>query len=882
MGDHKKSKKCPETAETVLWRSLSQDRKFDDDIEVAQLDLMDDLDEEFFNTSYELVQRLVPLNAFVAGKIKRYVDILSRMHRRFTKAVTVANAMHTKIQMADTKLKLAIRTTAMSTDMMAKLRESVTEAWCAADAVHLRETLRLDNQICTKPIHLHKGEHPKELRIRGIVFRERDRLAVELKDYEKRLEQNRVYSVSLEDMNELQRETIQKQQQRVNKIAEEMYAMDRKNRITVASLEDKIDYLMKDLESLHAVKHELSKSEQNLAKGLAMNEQMKRLIDRLSQEKYTLVKNLQSLQDDKRRCKKLAKDLETENRELVSEKVELGRLNRANVNEIKKNADLQAMLERRLRQLSKRNNEYAEQKLIQDNELMDLNKKLLITTATLDEALHQKEEGERGRERMRCELANLNDDLAGLRHDLFVQRSRTHDVQLNLKRCHNSLDKKDQQIQKVNREKQELQAEITALLKSIESLETLVAKRTEKLTYVSEQMEQKHRSYHNALMQMENLQSEKKVLEKSFEMCARDRQSLQNLNVKLGFQNNQLCNQLATNEKEINGLKNHIDQMDSTVKHKQNEIHGLDRQLQRMRTELNELKIRNDQLQHTTEADEKRFKQITICLDEVRKEKTLVGHQMVRRNSELRMQREKLAMMKLALEHGNIQYNQRIEDIRLLKTEIRNLRMSNDCMQRAVSGTANLRHEVVRLERQLIRERLHVTAFTEEMKHPYRIHRWRVLIGKDPSKYQLIRKMQGLLKRNIRLAVLRGNLAQQLEDLQRLYDTLKKQLQRMPNPQVVERLWFQQRINQRQSRKVRAMKAELAINEIDLKSREIIIDQYQQVLRKEHQLQQPSHKDASRPLGSVISAPKQQVEQFAKSIFEISTIDSKSSSLMTI
>jgi len=147
-----------------------------------------------------------------------------------------------------------------------------------------------------------------------------------------------------------------------------------------------------------------------------------------------------------------------------------------------------------------------------------------------------------------------------------------------------------------------------------------------------------------------------------------------------------------------------------------------------------------------------------------------VGLQMVRRNDEVRLLREKLEMMQKAIDRGTMQYNQRIEDIRLLKLEVVNLRSSHECMQREVGNKAAMRHNVVRLERQLNRERLRVSAYSEELARPCRIHRWRVLLGKDPRRFELIRKNQHLLKRNIRISVERDNKAKELADFMRLHE----------------------------------------------------------------------------------------------------------------
>lgn len=93
---------------------------------------------------------------------------------------------------------------------------------------------------------------------------------------------------------------------------------------------------------------------------------------------------------------------------------------------------------------------------------------------------------------------------------------------------------------------------------------------------------------------------------------------------------------------------------------------------------------------------------------------------------------------------GQTQYNQRIEDIRLLKTEITNLRTERDCLSRALKSTADMRSEIIRLQRLLTQERVRVRCLTEDAKTPTGVHRWRILKGEDPGKFELLAKVQML------------------------------------------------------------------------------------------------------------------------------------------
>ena len=87
-----------------------------------------------------------------------------------------------------------------------------------------------------------------------------------------------------------------------------------------------------------------------------------------------------------------------------------------------------------------------------------------------------------------------------------------------------------------------------------------------------------------------------------------------------------------------------------------------------------------------------------------------------------------------------------MEDIKLLKIEIQNIRHKNDLLTRGVCDTIDMRQEALQLHRDLTLERVKSEALEEEMGSPMNIHRWRQLSGKDPEKLDLIVKIQTLQK----------------------------------------------------------------------------------------------------------------------------------------
>ena len=64
---------------------------------------------------------------------------------------------------------------------------------------------------------------------------------------------------------------------------------------------------------------------------------------------------------------------------------------------------------------------------------------------------------------------------------------------------------------------------------------------------------------------------------------------------------------------------------------------------------------------------------------------------MVRRNDELALLYEKIKIQQSTLNKGEIQYQQRLEDIRVLKLEIKKLRRANAILEKRVANVKDLR-----------------------------------------------------------------------------------------------------------------------------------------------------------------------------------------------
>ncbi|MEE6486961.1 hypothetical protein FKM82_014744 [Ascaphus truei] len=213
-----------------------------------------------------------------------------------------------------------------------------------------------------------------------------------------------------------------------------------------------------------------------------------------------------------------------------------------------------------------------------------------------------------------------------------------------------------------------------------------------------------------------------------------------------------------------------------------------------------------------SEADTERLRQKKE-LEQVISERDILGTQLVRRNDELALLYEKIKIQQSILNKGESQYKQRVEDIRLLKLEIKKLRREKGILTKTVANVEDLRREVYHMQRELLKERTRCRALEEELENPMNVHRWRKLEASDPSAYELIQKIHTLQKRLISKTeeVVEKELL--LQEKEKLYVELKHILARQPGPEAAEQLQIYQQTLRQKTKQLKALSSELNMYE---------------------------------------------------------------------
>jgi chromosome segregation ATPase len=208
------------------------------------------------------------------------------------------------------------------------------------------------------------------------------------------------------------------------------------------------------------------------------------------------------------------------------------------------------------------------------------------------------------------------------------------------------------------------------------------------------------------------------------------------------------------------------------------------------------------------EAEEAQIQQKKVY-DDVVNERDVLGSQLIRRNDELALLYEKIRIQQSTLSKGEIQYRERLDDMRLLKRKIDDLKRQLQIRGNEVANVETLKHEVYHLQRELLQERIKVKALSEELENPMNVHRWRKLEGSDPKAYEMLQKIQTLQKRLIQKTeeVVEKDLL--IQEKTKLYDELKAILARQPGPEIVEELTRLQLLLKEKQRQMKAMASEL-------------------------------------------------------------------------
>lgn len=253
---------------------------------------------------------------------------------------------------------------------------------------------------------------------------------------------------------------------------------------------------------------------------------------------------------------------------------------------------------------------------------------------------------------------------------------------------------------------------------------------------------------------------------------------------------------------QIEQLKEEITSKDHALVKEHFDHHKVDKEKEILKNELLRIKkqiqsseqiILNQELEITKlakiiqEADEEKQRQMKEYGCVVHDRDTL-RQQLIQRNEELHILYEKIKIQRSTLAKGHHQFQEKQKEVLHLQELIHSLTFEKESSNNQLEHEDSLKHELFRLEKELLQEKTKIRALSDELDHPLNVHRWRKLEGSDPKRFEMIRKLQAVQKK-----LIKKHEETNLKDLlilekEKLYVELKTILARQPGAEVAEQL----------------------------------------------------------------------------------------------
>lgn len=778
-------------------------------------ELMGDKSLEKFRVEYEKLHRA-----------------LKKSHESEKRLMQKCRELNAEIVANASKVQTALKLSQEDQTTIASLKKEIEKAWKMVDAAHDKEqraretiqSLKLEIANLSKLVEQGAGltmgqDHSVNelLKIKDELTKERDDKLSEISKLREELSGATTKQQKAEqDREEAEmkiaelKEDIQVRSNEAQREARKKEKIEKELKQAKSDLETRTAELKTKAGNLQRAQEDITKLEQQLKEQRILNEKAMKDTDLLNAR---LTKVQQDYDQQLLSCDQLATENTQKAAELKAKEDEINALKQDTVRLTK----MREAIQRKLRTIEDQKMEVEQQKETLKGQIAGLEKEL-------ESSKKQAEADKKAIDDLVRERDILNKNL--------LKAAGATQKQLGLVRLHEQTKKNlEQEIQNYKDEAQKQRKIIYQLEKERDRYINEASELTQKVLQHMEDVK---------VREMQIFDYKKKIAEAETKL-----KQQQNLYEAVRSDRNLYSKNLIESQDEITEMKrklkimNHqIDQLKEEIMAKEaalvkehlehqrveKEKDALKAELQRMKQQAAESKAYIEQqeveerklLKIISEADAERLRQKKE-LDQVISERDILGTQLVRRNDELALLYEKIKIQQSTLNKGEIQYRQRLEDIRLLKLEIKKLRREKNILTKSVANVEDLRREVYHTQRELLRERTRCKALEEELENPMNIHRWRKLEGSDPSTYEMIQKIQTLQRRLIQKTeeVVEKELL--IQEKEKLYMELKQILARQPGPEVAEQLGIYQQTLKEKTKQMKGMSSELNMYEAQVK-----------------------------------------------------------------
>ena len=758
----------------------------------------DDGDDQFETIQQEFQEVLAELvkdksmDAF-RGEYEKLFNTLEKSNRNEKRLRTKCKELASDIAQHVAKVDLTNDKAKEDQDTIESLKKEIEKAWKMVDtaqegeerARETIETLNTEIQNLTKVIEEKtlgaEDTNINELRkIRDELTQQRDNLQLEVSDLKTKYEANETQVNNLsKDKSELEKEISdlkQEAQSRNNEMNREMRRKERAER------------------ELKQLKADISAKEQELSEQSAAKTKLSDTIDKLE-------KTLREQRD-------LGTSLETE---LESVNDKFSKLQQDHENQMSLYQQLEMELSRKTNELTEKEDveiQIRAEVSKQSKDIESLQKKISSLEVV-------KKELERDKEKLKTDAVEKNKEIESFKHQSLVDKknlsllaNEKESVELKLERSAQNTKNDTVKLKNIEGAKGDLQTQLLQVEEQLDKQRRFISRlEEERDRYMTEGADMAHK-IESLLDEVKNSETVIQNNKKQIEEYKSELKKQQNLYHSVRNDRSQLTRAVTESHDEIADLKekmkvltHQFDQLKEEIIAKEMDLvkesqekakilkdkDGLMKEIEKVKTEANlsdKNKIASEKEVQKLMDRERRLEN-EMNSKKVEIEKTVsrtevLNTKLAQKKQEIEVLERKVDVQQKVIERGEVNFNERMEDCRLLKLEIKRLKEDNNFLESDTKNLTALKKEVLKLERELMQQKSRNKVLQTELENPLNVHRWRRLEGKDPETLELIQKINHLQKRLIAKQEDLIDKDMKIEEIQKLYNEAKIQIARQP------------------------------------------------------------------------------------------------------
>ncbi|CAK1594342.1 unnamed protein product [Parnassius mnemosyne] len=769
-----------------------------------------------------------------AEGLKLYADVYTKLYDSYFKLKEEnddqneqINILKTRLGRFDDTVTDYISELSDAQKTIDRLRAEIDEAKALADAMHARElasvesleTMKKTVNRLEKELDARKRAGEDDAGATSAVKekekfeKEKARLQGELDSVKLRLNNALSYIEEMEQKNTAAEESIAKLEEQLEEADNNAV---RQNRLVehlkaeTASLKSEIEQRGAHIGNLN---DKLSKAEKSIERREKQLKDMGHKLDIAQQEQEAACARAASLKEQldatnsqldatKQKLQNTSKELKNMTDDGVRMRNEITKLSKQSTQQTKK----YQLLEQSKASIEAERERLRQQVTVMEREIMLSNKHAEADKREIENLNREKDILNKTVQKIQNEalenlqmLALQEQRRKQLEHELQVHAAQTNKQRLT--------------IRQLEKDKDRMLEETIALNDKIDETTEEVRLRTADILDLKKALRDEGINSRKLSVSLDATRTERNMLHKNYTEALDEIQDLKQKQKMLAYQIEQLKEDITGKETGLKTCEGMLAKCNKKNEQLRTEVQAVTAKLSEAKADITALRQEEARLNRIIQESDAGRAKLMKELEGLMNERDVIGAQLVRRNDEISLLYEKIRILEVTLHRGERQYEQRVEDIRLLRLEIIRLRKEKNLLSKGIENMTDLRLEVFNLERELGRSRLRVRALEEALETPLNVHRWRKLQGTDPETVRLTQKLTLTQKKVLAQSEMLVLKDRELKETKNLYGAVKDMLALQPSPEIQQTLVRTQRALAQRTTKMKCLVAELGMRE---------------------------------------------------------------------